>query len=528
MNLPLNIPQILPVADAIQQLEGTTRVYVRLLLTHHEPPGSETGSLVVRSLVVDVLPAAWLNGGNTDPKFTDLWPSGPNIFQSEYAETFCGYLGADVIQAWFSHQTSCELAISDPDPRYRDRPLTFSFPSLSDTVSATRYPSYTPGWSGMLPYPCTVYAFQLMPPLTSQSLDAYPLIGRHGEYFANLRSLEAEKIFGITDEYQQYHSQSLVAIRSVHADGWLQTIEVLPHELRVTVGGIAVTEASVTLSPAAVRASQPVRGHHVTLPLPDSLPTEVTVVLLRGGLNLDRAWFYHAQAITGSANSAQVVVKRPDVQGYQEEPAPTAEHASANGPPPSTPPAEERSPSSNANDRSITVLRVVVASPGDVPAERACLEQVVDELNHDVAEPAGLHLTLWRWETDAYPGFHSEGPQGQIDSLMQIAKSDIVIGIFWKRFGTPTTDAHSGTEHELRIAYEAWKTTRRPHIMLYFNRERYNPQSLDEIDQWREVFAFKDQIRAEALCWDYSGNEEFKSLVSRHLRQLLIQEYGAD
>jgi hypothetical protein len=48
-----------------------------------------------------------------------------------------------------------------------------------------------------------------------------------------------------------------------------------------------------------------------------------------------------------------------------------------------------------------------------------------------------------------------------------------------------------------------------------------------EIDQWREVFAFKDQIRAEALCWDYSGNEEFKSLVSRHLCQLLIQEYGA-
>ena len=527
MKLPLNIPQILPVADAIQLLEGTTAVYVRLLLTRPEPPASKTGSLVVRSLVVDVLPAAWLTGGNTDQYFPDLWPSVPDIFQSEYAETFCGYLRADIVQAWFRHPTTCELAISDPDPRYRDTPLTFSFPPLNDTVSATRYPSYTPGWSGMLPYPCTVYAFQPVPPVISQSQDAYTLIGRHGEYFANFRSLEAEKIFGITDEYQQYRSQSLIAIRSVHADGWLQSIEVLPHELRVTVGGTALAEASVTLSPAAVRASEPVRGHHVTLPLPDSLPTEVTVALLRGGANLDSAWFYHAQAVTGASNSAQVVVRRPDVQGYQEEPAPAAEHVSANRPTPATPSAEEKSPASSANDRNFTVLRVVVASPGDVPAERACLEQVVDDLNHEVAEPAGLHLTLWRWETDAYPGFHSEGPQGQIDSLMHIATSDIVIGIFWKRFGTPTTDAHSGTEHELRIAYEAWKTTGRPHIMLYFNREPYNPPSLDEIDQWREVFAFKEQIRTEALSWDYSGDEEFKSLASQHLRQLLIQEYGA-
>ena len=32
---------------------------------------------------------------------------------------------------------------------------------------------------------------------------------------------------------------------------------------------------------------------------------------------------------------------------------------------------------------------------------------------------------------------------------MQIADSDVVVGIFWKRFGTPTRDAQSGTEYEL-------------------------------------------------------------------------------
>jgi hypothetical protein len=35
----------------------------------------------------------------------------------------------------------------------------------------------------------------------------------------------------------------------------------------------------------------------------------------------------------------------------------------------------------------------------------------------------------------------SRDPQGLIDERMQIGDADIAIGIFWKRFGTPTGDA---------------------------------------------------------------------------------------
>jgi hypothetical protein len=40
-----------------------------------------------------------------------------------------------------------------------------------------------------------------------------------------------------------------------------------------------------------------------------------------------------------------------------------------------------------------------------------------------------------------------------IDQAMRIEDADVVVGIFWKRFGTPTLDAGSGTEHELRHAF---------------------------------------------------------------------------
>ena len=67
-----------------------------------------------------------------------------------------------------------------------------------------------------------------------------------------------------------------------------------------------------------------------------------------------------------------------------------------------------------------------------------------------------------RWETDAYPGFHPEGPQGLIDAILRIEDCDILIGIFWKRFGTPVSDACSGTAHEFQRAYEAWQEHQRP------------------------------------------------------------------
>lgn len=56
------------------------------------------------------------------------------------------------------------------------------------------------------------------------------------------------------------------------------------------------------------------------------------------------------------------------------------------------------------------MLRLVVASPGDVVEEREILEEVVREINRGVARDRSIVVEVVRWETDAYPGFHSEGP----------------------------------------------------------------------------------------------------------------------
>ena len=147
----------------------------------------------------------------------------------------------------------------------------------------------------------------------------------------------------------------------------------------------------------------------------------------------------------------------------------------------------------------------MVASPGDVQPERDVLPSVIEELNRGVAADRGLHLVLARWETDTYPGFHLEGPQGLIDPILRITDCDLLIGIFWKRFGTPTADGKTGTEHEFNLAYEAWKEKQSPQIFVYFNQKAYTPKSKAEAEQWGQVLDFRDKFPKEGLWWPYKG-----------------------
>ncbi len=103
----------------------------------------------------------------------------------------------------------------------------------------------------------------------------------------------------------------------------------------------------------------------------------------------------------------------------------------------------------------IQLLRLVVASPGDTQAERDLVPVIAEELNRGIARERNLRLEVTLWETAGSPGFHPLGPQGHVDPILDIDGCDLLIGIFWKRFGTPVYDAQSGTEHEFWRAYRA-------------------------------------------------------------------------
>jgi len=167
----------------------------------------------------------------------------------------------------------------------------------------------------------------------------------------------------------------------------------------------------------------------------------------------------------------------------------------------------------------VTKLRVFVASPGDVAEERERLSSVIDELNQGIAGLRGLTLELVRWETHAWPDI-GEGVQDVINR--EIGPYDVFIGIMWKRFGTPTKRAGSGTEEEYNRAYTLWEHYERPKILFYFNCVPFYPSSDEEIAQMQKVLKFKERLREKGVFyWEYHGSDEFEDQVRRHLTNVI-------
>jgi HEAT repeat protein len=167
-------------------------------------------------------------------------------------------------------------------------------------------------------------------------------------------------------------------------------------------------------------------------------------------------------------------------------------------------------------------LRIVVASPADVQAEREALPAIIEELNRGIAGDRGLMFELSSWENDGYPGLDRQGPQGLLDKILKIENCDVLIGIFWKRFGTPTPTAASGTEHEILQAYESWEAKGHPHVLIYFNQKPFGPpKSKQELEQWARIIDFKERFSGKGLLWQYKGKSQFEKQVRTHLTKIV-------
>jgi len=96
-------------------------------------------------------------------------------------------------------------------------------------------------------------------------------------------------------------------------------------------------------------------------------------------------------------------------------------------------------------------IRVFIASPGDVSDEREIASHVVGEISRIFGTPFDIHVEAARWETHAWPDI---GQDGQDVINRQIGDFDVLVGVMWKRFGSPTKRSQSGTGEEFERAYE--------------------------------------------------------------------------
>ena len=176
----------------------------------------------------------------------------------------------------------------------------------------------------------------------------------------------------------------------------------------------------------------------------------------------------------------------------------------------------------------LKTIKIFVASPGDVNEEREVLsDTVVSELRRIFGNPQmfdtarAIELEAVRWETHAWPAV-GEDAQAVINN--EIGEYDILVGIMWRRFGTPTNRAGSGTGEEFERAYEYFKAYKRPYIMFYFRTSPFYTTNAKEIAQFQKVMRFRKKLESLGVFfWEYANVLDFERRVREHLIRQIAQ-----
>ena len=165
--------------------------------------------------------------------------------------------------------------------------------------------------------------------------------------------------------------------------------------------------------------------------------------------------------------------------------------------------------------RNAQIYQVFIASPGDIKEEIVVIHDIVEEWNiqHGEARSAFINVATWRTHSHPTAGGH---PQYLINKQV-VDKSDIIVGVFWTRFGTPTENAKSGTEEEIKRSISNGKK-----VMVYFSNRPINPDLFHkEKEEYEKIQKFREEYQRNGIYWLYNDIEEFKQYFRQHLSAVM-------
>jgi len=181
------------------------------------------------------------------------------------------------------------------------------------------------------------------------------------------------------------------------------------------------------------------------------------------------------------------------------------------------------------------IVEIFLSSPSDVGPEREIAERVISRL--DGIWKAHVRLRAKRWEKS-----HYQAVKGFQEAIGEMTAYDVVIGILWKRIGSPLppdlfrradgTPYESGTVFEIESAIEAGKANAKPAVYVLRKTEdvTFGAKTVEEEKQqydtllswWNRTFRDKEGYYRRGYQL-YQALDEFESkleqLLENHLRE---------
>jgi hypothetical protein len=183
--------------------------------------------------------------------------------------------------------------------------------------------------------------------------------------------------------------------------------------------------------------------------------------------------------------------------------------------------------------RQVQEYYVFIASPSDVAAERDLVRVYFDNFNRTTGLEWQVRFQVIDWENFSTAGIGR--PQALITKqTLERFRADLilVIVIIAQRFGTPSGEAESGTEEEVRWALNSNIKSGFPEMKCFFRDiEQFvappDPDRIAEaVEQWGRVIRFRREIETGRymLVKTYAGPESFESVFRKDLEIWLHAE----
>jgi hypothetical protein len=159
---------------------------------------------------------------------------------------------------------------------------------------------------------------------------------------------------------------------------------------------------------------------------------------------------------------------------------------------------------------TIQLFRVLLAAPSDVTEEHALVAEAINDWNVQHGDGDGARAELMNWRTHAHPET-GRRPQALINR--QFAdRADIVLAIFWRRLGSPTGKASSGTVEEIERAQRRGKK-----VMVYFSQRPGTEKEPPDSRERARMERFRQRLGRNALYGTYGDVQEFEAAVRKDL-----------
>ena len=168
----------------------------------------------------------------------------------------------------------------------------------------------------------------------------------------------------------------------------------------------------------------------------------------------------------------------------------------------------------------IQLFRVLLAAPSDVTEEHALVAEAISDWNVQHGDSVAARVELMNWRTHGHPEA-GRRPQALINR--QFAdRADIVLAIFWRRLGSPTGKAASGTVEEIERARRRGKK-----VMVYFSQRLDTGMKAPDLREQGRVDRFRRKLERIALYGTYANVGEFATILRKDFA-LIMREVLAN